>query len=104
MSGQSDNMRWTRRHLLAVEDLSASEIVRILDTAADFKQRAEQGEPKSSVLRGSVVANLFFEPSTRTKMSFSLAAKRLSADTVDFTASGSSLSKENGRASCRERV
>ncbi|MBX3440515.1 MAG: aspartate carbamoyltransferase catalytic subunit [Planctomycetaceae bacterium] len=85
--------RWTRRHLLALEDLSTAEIVRILDVAAGFKQRAAQGEPKSSELRGCVVANLFFEPSTRTRTSFSLAAKRLSADTVDFTASGSSLSK-----------
>ncbi len=93
MTGQSENNGWTRQHLLALEDLSAAEIVRILDTAAEFKQRAEQGEPKSGALRGSVVANLFFEPSTRTKTSFNLAAKRLSADTVDFTASGSSLSK-----------
>ncbi len=93
MSGESQNCGWARRHLLALEDLEAAEIERILDTAAEFKQRAEQGEPKSGLLRGRVVANLFFEPSTRTKTSFNLAAKRLSADTVDFTASGSSLSK-----------
>ncbi len=93
MTRTTEPAPWTRRHLLAVEDLSAEEITRILDVAADFKQRAEQGEPKSNVLSGSVVANLFFEPSTRTKTSFSLAAKRLSADTVDFTSSGSSLSK-----------
>ncbi|MGE0375738.1 MAG: aspartate carbamoyltransferase catalytic subunit [Planctomycetaceae bacterium] len=93
MAIQSETLRWTRRHLLALEDLSTAEIVQILDTAADFKQRAAQGEPKSGVLRGCVVANLFFEPSTRTRTSFSLAAKRLSADTVDFTSSGSSLSK-----------
>ncbi|MCA9023756.1 MAG: aspartate carbamoyltransferase catalytic subunit [Planctomycetaceae bacterium] len=93
MTRQTELAPWTRRHLLALEDLSAEEITRILDVAAEFKRRAEQGEPKSSVLAGCVVANLFFEPSTRTKTSFSLAAKRLSADTVDFTASGSSLSK-----------
>ncbi len=93
MTRPTEPAPWTRRHLLAIEDLSAAEITRILDVAADFKRQAELGEPKSSVLSGSVVANLFFEPSTRTKTSFSLAAKRLSADTVDFTSSGSSLSK-----------
>lgn len=84
---------WTRPHLLNLEELTAEEILCILDRAAEFKQMAERGEPKSTLLRGTVVANLFFEPSTRTKTSFSLAAKRLSADTVDFTASGSSLTK-----------
>lgn len=84
---------WTRKHLLGLEELSADEITLILDQAAEFKRLAEQGETKLSVLSGSVVANLFFEPSTRTRTSFSLAAKRLSADTIDFTASGSSLSK-----------
>jgi aspartate carbamoyltransferase catalytic subunit len=78
---------------LTLEDLSRDEILRILDLAREFRLRAEQGETKSKLLLGRVVANLFFEPSTRTRTSFSLAAKRLSADTVDFTASGSSLSK-----------
>ena len=85
--------RWTRKHLLGLEGLSAAEIGLILDRAAEFKQRSEKGDRKSSDLAGTVVANLFFEPSTRTRTSFSLAAKRLSADTVDFTASSSSLSK-----------
>ncbi|MEZ6055623.1 MAG: aspartate carbamoyltransferase catalytic subunit [Planctomycetaceae bacterium] len=85
--------RWTRKHLLGLEGLSAAEITLILDRAAEFKRRAEQGAPKSTDLAGTVVANLFFEASTRTRTSFSLAAKRLSADTVDFTASTSSLTK-----------
>src|SRR5690606_12968766 len=84
---------WTRRHLLTLEELSAGEINAILDRAAQFKEMAQRGEPKTNLLAGTVVANLFFEPSTRTRTSFSLAAKRLSADTVDFAASGSSVSK-----------
>ncbi|MCA9042573.1 MAG: aspartate carbamoyltransferase catalytic subunit, partial [Planctomycetaceae bacterium] len=81
------------KHLLGLEDLSAEEITLILDQAAEFKRLARQGEVKLKALEGTVVGNLFFEPSTRTRTSFSLAAKRLSADTVDFTSSGSSLSK-----------
>jgi aspartate carbamoyltransferase catalytic subunit len=84
---------WTRRHLLSLQELSAAEITCILDQAAGFKRLVEQGEGKLKTLAGIVVGNLFFEPSTRTRTSFSLAAKRLSADTVDFSASGSSLSK-----------
>ncbi len=85
--------RWTRKHLLGLEDLSADEIALILDQAAEFKRLAAAGEKKLTSLAGTVVANLFFEPSTRTRTSFSLAAKRLSADTVDFSSAGSSLSK-----------
>lgn len=84
---------WTRKHLLGLQELTAEEITLILDKAAEFKRLAENGETKLTALSGTTVANLFFEPSTRTKTSFSLAAKRLSADTVDFTSSGSSLSK-----------
>ena len=84
---------WTRKHLLGLQELSAEEITLILDQAAEFKRMAAAGETKLKALSGTVVANLFFEPSTRTRTSFSLAAKRLSADTVDFTASGSSISK-----------
>ncbi|MBM3970469.1 MAG: aspartate carbamoyltransferase catalytic subunit [Planctomycetes bacterium] len=86
-------VRWTKKHLLGLEELSADEILLILDQAAEFKRLAAAGETKLAALKGTVVANLFFEPSTRTRTSFSLAAKRLSADTVDFTASSSSLSK-----------
>lgn len=84
---------WTRRHLLALRELSAGEITCILDQAAEFKRLVAAGEGKLNTLAGTVVGNLFFEPSTRTRTSFSLAARRLSADTVDFSASGSSLSK-----------
>ena len=84
---------WTRKNLLGLEELSAEEITLILDQAAEFKRLANEGETKLGALAGTVVANLFFEPSTRTRTSFSLAAKRLSADTIEFTSSGSSLSK-----------
>ena len=84
---------WNRRHLLGLQELTAEELVLLLDQAAEFKQQAANGQTKHSSLAGTVVANLFFEPSTRTKTSFSLAAKRLSADTVDFTANTSSLTK-----------
>ncbi|WP_437227377.1 aspartate carbamoyltransferase catalytic subunit [Planctomicrobium sp. SH661] len=83
---------WTRRHILGLQHLDRAEIELILDHAAEFK-RLQQSKNKLNHLQGLVVANLFFEASTRTRTSFSLAAKRLSADTVDFTASGSSLSK-----------
>src|SRR5262245_17172568 len=84
---------WTRRHLLGLEDLSAEDLVTILDLAEEFTDAAEGTRKKRSDLKGKVVVNLFFEPSTRTRTSFGLAAKRLSADTIDFSAGGSSLSK-----------
>ena len=84
---------WTRRHLLGLEDLSAEELNCILDTAAMFKEATGGCKQKLSVLAGRTCANLFFENSTRTRTSFSLAARRLGADTVDFSASTSSLSK-----------
>ncbi|HWL11179.1 MAG TPA: aspartate carbamoyltransferase catalytic subunit [Planctomicrobium sp.] len=83
---------WNRRHLLGLQEISRDELELILDHAAEFK-RLQETRNKLNHLHGVVVANLFFEPSTRTRTSFSLAAKRLGADTVDFTASGSSLSK-----------
>jgi len=94
-TGQSTHSggSWTRTHLLGLQDLSADEITLILDQAAEFKRLYAAGETKLRSLSGIVVANLFFEPSTRTRTSFSLAAKRLSADTIDFTSAGSSLSK-----------
>lgn len=84
---------WNRRHLLGLQDLSADELMLILDRAAEFKRLNANGQTKLEHLKGVTVGNLFFEPSTRTRTSFSLAAKRLSADTVDFTAAGSSISK-----------
>jgi aspartate carbamoyltransferase catalytic subunit len=79
--------------LLGLQELSAAEILLLLDQAAEFKRLHGAGETKLDLLKGVTVGNLFFEPSTRTRTSFSLAAKRLSADTVDFSSSGSSLSK-----------
>ncbi len=90
---ESNGVKWHRKHLLGLEKLTAEEITLILDQAANFKQLSNDSEGKIDALKGTVVANLFFEPSTRTKTSFNIAAKRLSADTVDFTAAGSSLSK-----------
>jgi aspartate carbamoyltransferase catalytic subunit len=84
---------WKYRNLLGVEDLTAEEITRILDLAESLQTATEAGRTKLSLLRGKTVANLFFENSTRTRNSFSLAAKRLGADTVEFSSSGSSVSK-----------
>lgn len=84
---------WTERHLLGLEELSTQQITTILDLAEYFNQATKDRGTKLSLLSGTVVANLFFENSTRTKTSFNIAARRLGADTVDFSASGSSLSK-----------
>jgi aspartate carbamoyltransferase catalytic subunit len=79
--------------LLTLEELSRAEIEMILDTAEDFMDVSHGSRKKLPDLKGKVVVNLFFEPSTRTRTSFALAAKRLSADTVDFSSSGSSVAK-----------
>ena len=86
-------MAWTRRDMLGLEDLSKEEILEILDRAAKYKEAGARGEKKLPVLKGKVVVNLFFETSTRTTNSFALAAKRLSADTMNFSSSSSSVSK-----------
>jgi aspartate carbamoyltransferase catalytic subunit len=82
-----------QKHLLDLESLGAEEIIEVLDTADTFRQVLERPIPKVPVLRAKTVANLFFEPSTRTRISFELAEKRLSADVVNFSASGSSVQK-----------
>src|SRR5512132_2225985 len=82
---------WTRKHLIGLEELSADEIRLVLDTAASFKEVSTRSVKKVPALRGKVVVNAFFEDSTRT--SFSLAASRLSADVIDFSEKGSSVSK-----------
>lgn len=84
---------WTRRHVLDLESLSADEIRLILDTAMRFKRATGGCRDKLPLLQGRTIANLFFENSTRTRNSFSLAARRLGADTVEFTAAGSSVAK-----------
>src|SRR4051794_33811668 len=84
---------WTRRHLLDLESLSAEELTCLLDTAEAFKQATDGCRRKLQVLNGRTLANLFFESSTRTRNSFSLAARRLGADTIEFSSTGSSVSK-----------
>ncbi len=81
------------RHLLSTGDLTHDEAVRILDTAAELRSLADRPIKKLPTLRGRTVVNLFFEDSTRTRISFEAAAKRLSADVINFSAKGSSLSK-----------
>src|SRR5438874_7295751 len=90
---QDANNRWTRKHLLSLEELSADEIRFILDTADSFKEVSTRSIKKVPALRGRVVVNAFFEDSTRTRTSFALAAQRLSADVIDFSEKGSSVSK-----------
>ncbi|CAN5384965.1 aspartate carbamoyltransferase catalytic subunit [soil metagenome] len=82
-----------RRDLLGIRDLSAAEIVGILDTAENFSEISNREVKKVPALRGKTVINLFFEASTRTRTSFELAAKRLSADAVNISVSSSSVSK-----------
>ena len=81
------------RHLLSVRDLDRDGAVAILDLAEDMADVATRAVPKLPTLRGRTVANLFFEDSTRTRLSFEAAAKRLSADVITFSAKGSSVSK-----------
>ncbi len=92
-SCQAAPVPWTRPHLLGLEELNREEILTILDMAENFVELSQGRRRKRSLLTGKVVVNLFFEPSTRTRTSFGLAARRLSADTLDFTPGGSSLSK-----------
>jgi len=84
---------WQRKHLLGLKDLTPSEIELVLDSAKSFKEISQRQVKKVPALRGKTVVNLFFEPSTRTRTSFELAAKRLSADVINFSSSASSLVK-----------
>ena len=86
-------MVFNRKHLLGLEGVSAEEIKLILDTAASFKEVLERPIPKVPTLRGKTIVNLFYEASTRTRISFELAEKRLSADTINFSTSTSSVKK-----------
>ncbi len=86
-------MIWQSKHLLGLEGVSAEEIQLILDTAGSFKEILERPIKKVPALRGITVANLFFEPSTRTRFSFELAEKRMSADSVSFSTATSSTKK-----------
>jgi aspartate carbamoyltransferase catalytic subunit len=84
---------WTRHNLLDLQSVSRDEIEMVLETAKSFKEVSFRDVKKVPALRGRTVVMLFFEPSTRTRASFELAAKRLSADTISIAASSSSLSK-----------
>ena len=84
---------WNGKNLLGLEELSAGEIIHILDTAESFREISTRSIKKVPVLRGKTVVNLFFEPSTRTRTSFEIAEKRMSADIVNVAALGSSLTK-----------
>jgi aspartate carbamoyltransferase catalytic subunit len=90
---KSKQIRWNRKHLLGLRELSAEEITHILDTAEGFEQISTRSVKKAPPLRGKVVVNLFYEDSTRTRNSFALAANRLSADIIEFTMKTSSVSK-----------
>lgn len=81
------------KHLIGIKDLSREDIEKIFSLTTSFKEISQRDIKKTPALRGKTVINLFFENSTRTRTSFELAAKRLSADVINFSASGSSLSK-----------
>ncbi len=87
------SIKWQRKDLLGLRDLSKEEIELILETAKSFREISLRPVKKVPALRGKTVANLFFEPSTRTRISFELAEKRLSADTIHIAASTSSVVK-----------
>jgi len=86
-------MSWNRKDLLGMQDLDAAEIIGVLDTAASMKEIAAREIKKVPTLRGKTVVNLFYESSTRTRTSFEIAGKWLSADVINFSASGSSADK-----------
>ena len=86
-------MSWNQKHLLDIESLSAEEIITVLDTAREFKAVGERDIKKVPALQGKTVVNFFVEPSTRTRVSFELSAKRLSADIINFSADASSFQK-----------
>lgn len=85
--------KWTKKHLLGIEELSPEEVQIILDYAERFKEVLARPIPKVPALRGKTIVNLFSEPSTRTRSSFELAEKRLSADSLSIAASSSSFKK-----------
>ncbi|MAY06028.1 MAG: aspartate carbamoyltransferase [Verrucomicrobiales bacterium] len=86
-------MSWNQKHLLDIEGLSAQELTAVLDTAREFKAVGERDIKKTPALQGKTVVNFFVEPSTRTRVSFELSAKRLSADIINFSADASSFQK-----------
>ncbi|MHC5190900.1 MAG: aspartate carbamoyltransferase catalytic subunit, partial [Planctomycetota bacterium] len=95
MGGNKKNKKfqWSKKHLIGLSDLSRQEIEFILDTAKGFEKFSTRSIKKTPTLRGKVVVNMFFEDSTRTRNSFTLAASRLSADVIEFTKKASAVSK-----------
>lgn len=97
-------MPWTRRHLLTLEELSLEEIDQIHTTAAAFKRTLKRSVKKVPALRGKTIVNLFLEPSTRTRMAFDMAAKRLSADVISLDGSKSSTTKGESLRDTAENI
>jgi len=97
-------VQFRHKDLLGLEELTAEEIKLILDTADNFKEISERAIKKVPALRGITVANMFYEPSTRTKMSFELAEKRLSADSISFSKSTSSVKKGESLRDTAENI
>ena len=93
MPSGADGQGWSRRHLIDIRSLSRGEIEHLFETARSFREVSKRSVKKVPALRGRVVINLFYEPSTRTRISFTLAAQRLSADVVDFSGESSSVAK-----------
>jgi len=93
MTAKTDRPQWRHKHLLQIADLTAEEIIHVLDTAEGFTQVSTRSVKKVPALRGRVVVLMFFEESTRTRMSFQLAAQRLSADVIEFSEKMSSTKK-----------
>ncbi len=87
------NLNWTRKDLIAIEDLKIEELETIFSLTASFKQTLSRSQKKLPSLRGKTIVNLFLEPSTRTRVAFEIAAKRLSADVTTVTGNASSLLK-----------
>jgi len=92
-SKKKKNFKWSRKHLIGLSDLSREEIEFILDTAQGFEKFSMRSIKKAPTLRGKVLVNMFFEDSTRTRNSFTLAASRLSADVIEFSKKASAVSK-----------
>lgn len=97
-------MPWTRRHLITLEELSLEEIDQIHQTAAAFKRTLKRSVKKVPALRGKTIVNLFLEPSTRTRMAFDMAAKRLSADVISLDGSKSSTTKGESLRDTAENI
>ena len=100
----SSEYLFAHKHILGLDHLSVSDIEHILNTAESFKEISDRSIKKVPVLRGKTVVTLFFEPSTRTRLSFDIAAKRMSADTFSISASTSSTTKGESLADTAKNI